>query len=169
MFCVQVPVVARGLPPCCAPDRMSDRQTGNYVGRHTDARPIRRYLAYPTRDLSTNQGIDMQGNNIAGIDGTMTHTVDNASSSVHHVIDRASSAAGPAIDKLASGAHQTTDRVALAANNAVGTLRSAGTQLRNAQTQLTQGCSSYVQDKPLTSLGIAVAGGFLLATLLRLR
>ena len=104
----------------------------------------------------------MQGNNIAGIDGAMTHTVDDASSSVHHAIDRASSAAGPAIDKLASGAHQTTDRVALAANNAVGTLR-------NAQTQLTQGCSSYVQDKPLTSLGIAVAGGFLLATLLRLR
>ena len=111
----------------------------------------------------------MQGNNIAGIDGTMTHRVDDASSSVHHAIDRASSAAGPAVDKLASGAHQTTDRVALAANNAVGTLRSAGTQLRNAQTQLTQGCSSYVQDKPLTSLGIAVAGGFLLATLVRLR
>ena len=111
----------------------------------------------------------MQVNNIAERDGAMTHRIDDASSSVHHAIDRASGAAGPAVDKLASGAHQTTDRVALAANNAVGTLRSAGTQLRNAQTQLTQGCSSYVQAKPLTSLGIAVAGGFLLATLLRLR
>lgn len=111
----------------------------------------------------------MQLSNIAELDGAVTHRVDDASSSVHRAIDRASSAAGPVVDKLASGAHQTTDRVALAANNAVGTLRSAGTQLRNAQTQLTQGCSSYVQDKPLTALCIAVAGGFALAMLLRLR
>ena len=111
----------------------------------------------------------MQGTNMTGIDGAMPHLVDGASSSVHHAIDRASSAAGPMVDKLASGAHHTTDRVALAANNAVGTLRSAGTQLRNAQTQLTQGCSSYVQEKPLTALAIAAAGGFALAMLLRLR
>ena len=111
----------------------------------------------------------MQGTNMTGIDGAMPHLVDGASSSVHHAIDRASSAAGPMVDKLASGAHHTTDRVALAANNAVGTLRSAGTQLQSAQRQLTQGCSSYVQEKPLTSLGIAVAGGFALAMLLRLR
>ncbi len=111
----------------------------------------------------------MQVNNIASLEGAMTHRVDDASSSVHHAIDRASSAAGPALDRLTSSAHQTTDRVALAANNAVGTLRGAGTQLRNAQTQLTQGCSNYVHEKPLTSLGIALASGFALAMLLRRR
>ncbi|MCY7308661.1 MAG: hypothetical protein LH632_21505 [Rhodoferax sp.] len=111
----------------------------------------------------------MMGNNITSLDGAMSHRVDDASSSVHHAIDRASSAAGPVVDRLAIGAHQTTDRVALAANNAVGTLRSAGAQFKSAQNQLTQGCSTYVQEKPLTSLGIAVAAGFALATLLRLR
>ncbi|MEO6625391.1 MAG: hypothetical protein ABIN37_11235 [Burkholderiaceae bacterium] len=99
----------------------------------------------------------------------VSDTVDNASSSLHHAIDRASDAASPVVNQLAASAHHATDRVASAANHAVGTLRGASAQLRNVPGRLTDGCSTYVQEKPMTSLGIALAGGFLLAMLLRTR
>jgi len=110
--------------------------------------------------ITTTQGGNM-GN-------AMIHRVDEASNSMHHAIDRASDAAGPAIDGLAAGAHQATNRMAMTATGAAVGLRSASERLRATQNQLTQGCSSYVQDKPLTSLGIAAAGGFLLGMILLL-
>ena len=97
----------------------------------------------------------------------VSDTVDSASYSAHQAIDRASEAVSPVVGQLAAGAHHATDRVAAAANQAVGTLRGAGAQFRNVPARLTEGCSTYVQEKPMTSLGIALAGGFLLAMLLR--
>ena len=96
-------------------------------------------------------------------------TVNSASSSAHQAIDRASDAVSPVVTQLAASAHHATDRVAAAANQAVGTLRGAGAQFKNVPNRLTEGCSTYVQEKPMTSLGIALAGGFLLALLMRAR
>ncbi len=110
--------------------------------------------------------------NITSQDGTaanaMSHHVEDVSNSMHHAIDRASSAAGPAIDGIAMGAHQATNRMAMTATDAAIALRSAGNRLRNAQSRLAQSCSSYVREKPMTSLGIAAAGGFLLGMVLSL-
>lgn len=96
----------------------------------------------------------------------MIHRVDEVSNSMHHAIDRASDAAGPAIDGLAAGAHQATNRMAETATHAAATLRSASEQLKAAQNELAHSCRSYVREKPLTSLGIAAAGGFLLGMVL---
>jgi len=114
----------------------------------------------------------MQTENASGISaagGAVSRTVDNANTSVHHAIDRASGAAGPAIDRLAAGAHQAADRVALTANEAAEALKSAGGQIRNAQNQVVQSCSNYVREKPMTAVSIAVASGFILGLLVRLR
>lgn len=110
----------------------------------------------------------MQTNNVTGFgdaSGGLARKVDDASSSVHHAIDRASSAAGPAVDQFAAGAHQAADRLAVAANHAAESLESAGERFKATQTQWVNSCSSYVREKPVTALGIAVASGFMLGLL----
>ncbi len=98
--------------------------------------------------------------------GTVARTVDQATTGAHKAIDKASDAARPAVDRLASGAHQAVDKIAGAATQAVETLDLKSEQLKDAQTRLTENCREYVRDNPMTSLGIAVAAGFLLSRLL---
>ena len=101
--------------------------------------------------------------------GTVARSVDNATSGVHKAIDKASDAARPAIDNIAAGAHQAVDRLAGAATQAADTLDVRGGQLKDAQSRFAENCRLQVREKPITSIGIAVAAGFLLNWLLRRR
>jgi len=101
--------------------------------------------------------------------GTLARTVDQASTGAHEAIDKVSDAARPVVDRIASGAHRTVDKIASAAGQAAETLGVKGEQLKNAQVQAMEQCRGYVRDHPVTSLGIAVAAGFLLSRLLRSR
>ncbi len=101
--------------------------------------------------------------------GTVARKVDQATSGAHNAIDKASDAARPAVDRLASGAHQAVDKIAGAATQAAETLDLKSEQIMDAQTRLTETCRDYVRDNPVTSLGIAVAAGFLLSRLLSSR
>lgn len=67
------------------------------------------------------------------------------------------------IDKAASSAHETVDKIASATTHAAESLGDKGRQLKNAEQQLLENCRGYVRDNPVTSLGIAVAAGFLLS------
>ncbi len=67
------------------------------------------------------------------------------------------------IDKAASSAHETVDKIANATAHAAEALGDKGQQLKNAEQQLLENCRCYVRDNPITSLGIAVATGFLLS------
>ncbi len=67
------------------------------------------------------------------------------------------------IDKAASSAHETIDKIASATTNAAESLSDKGRQLKNSEQQLLENCRGYVRDNPVTSLGIAVAAGFLLS------
>ena len=71
------------------------------------------------------------------------------------------------VDRIASGAHEAVDRVAAAANSAAERLSGKGDELLASKDQWLQACSGYVKDNPLTSLGIAVAVGYLLSRLTR--
>ena len=70
------------------------------------------------------------------------------------------------IDKASHSAHEAVDKIASATNQAAEALGEKGEQLKNAEQQLMESCRGYVQDNPITSLGIAVAAGFLLSRLL---
>lgn len=94
-------------------------------------------------------------------------TLDHATNSVHKAIDKASDAARPVVERISESAHQAVDKLAGAAARAAETLDEKGVQLRDAQTRATAGMRSFILEKPLTSLGIAVAGGFLLSWLLK--
>jgi ElaB/YqjD/DUF883 family membrane-anchored ribosome-binding protein len=101
--------------------------------------------------------------------GAAARTVDQAASGAHRAIEKASDAARPAIDRVAAGAHQAVDSLAGVATQAAETLDMKGGQLMDAQSRFAGSCRAYVRDKPITSLGIAAAGGFLLSWLLTRR
>jgi ElaB/YqjD/DUF883 family membrane-anchored ribosome-binding protein len=70
------------------------------------------------------------------------------------------------IEKASKSAHEAVDKIASATNQAAEALGEKGNQLKNAEQQLMENCRGYVRDNPITSLGIAVAAGFLLSRLL---
>ena len=68
------------------------------------------------------------------------------------------------IDKAANSPNEAIDKAANATTNqATEALGKKGGQLKNAEQQLMEDCRAYVHDNPITSLGIAVAVGFLLS------
>lgn len=95
--------------------------------------------------------------------------VNQATEGVHDTIDRASSAVHPAVDNLASGAHRTVDRMADVANNTAENLDARAEQFLEARTQFFDQVRDYVHEHPVASIGIAVAGGFLISRLLASR
>jgi ElaB/YqjD/DUF883 family membrane-anchored ribosome-binding protein len=80
-------------------------------------------------------------------------------------------------DKVSNFAHETVDTIANASNQAREAFADATHQVRetmdeksdqfiNAEQRLVKNCQGYIRDNPITSLGIAVASGFLLSRLL---
>ncbi|MDI1230280.1 MAG: DUF883 domain-containing protein [Methylobacter sp.] len=69
------------------------------------------------------------------------------------------------IDNVSHSAHEAVDKIASATNQAAEALGEKGEQLKNAEQQLMGNCRGYVRDHPIMSLGIAVAGGFVLSRL----
>jgi ElaB/YqjD/DUF883 family membrane-anchored ribosome-binding protein len=72
-------------------------------------------------------------------------------------------------DKVADFAHETVDALADASNHARAAFDEKSDQIMNAEQQLLKNCQTYVRENPVTSLGLAVAGGFLLSRLLSRR
>ena len=70
------------------------------------------------------------------------------------------------IDKALNSAHEAVDNISCAAGQAAEALGEKGQQLKDAERRLLYNCRVYVRDNPVTSLGIAVAAGFLLSRLL---
>jgi len=73
------------------------------------------------------------------------------------------------IDKATHSAHEAVDKIASATSQAAEALGEKGEQLKNAEQRLMENCRGYVRDNPITSLGLAVAAGFLLSRLLSRR
>ena len=70
------------------------------------------------------------------------------------------------IDKAANSAHESVDKLASSTNQAAEALGEKGVHLKHTEQQLMEECRGYVRDNPITSLGIAVAAGFLLSRVL---
>lgn len=96
-------------------------------------------------------------------------TADQVRAGAHGAIDKVSDAARPMVDRITSTAHQTVDKLASVAVQAAETLGVKGGQLKDMQAQAMEQCRGYVRAHPVTSVGIAIAAGFLLSRLLRSR
>ena len=68
-------------------------------------------------------------------------------------------------DKVSDSVHAAYDKIADATSQAAETLGEKGEQLKKTEQQLMKSCRGYISDNPITSVGIAVAAGFLLSRL----
>ena len=98
---------------------------------------------------------------------TLARSVDHAGSNAHQAIDRVSDAARPAVEHLATSAHHTVDSLTGAASRAAGKIDETSRQLRDVRLRYAECCGSYVRDKPLAALGIALGAGFVISWLLK--
>jgi len=73
------------------------------------------------------------------------------------------------IDKASNFAHEAVDKIASVTNQAVEAIDERGDRLKNTEQRMMKNCQGYIRDNPVTSLGIAVAAGFLLSRLLSSR
>jgi ElaB/YqjD/DUF883 family membrane-anchored ribosome-binding protein len=104
-----------------------------------------------------------------GANGSWESKVDHAKSGVHNTIDKVSDAARPAVDNLSASAHATVDKLSNSLTQAATVLSEKLGQLKEVQENIIADARVRVRDKPVTALAIAVAAGFLIRHLLRLR
>jgi ElaB/YqjD/DUF883 family membrane-anchored ribosome-binding protein len=97
--------------------------------------------------------------------------VDRKAAKAHQVVDdvarKAADGAAPAIDRVAQAAHETVDTVAEAAAPAAEWVRQSADQIRQQQDALLDSCRTYVRERPLVVLGVALAAGYLAGRLTR--
>lgn len=70
------------------------------------------------------------------------------------------------VDRAVSGAHETVDNIADASHQAAEAIGEKGEQLNQLQEEWLEHARVYINDHPVQSVGIALAGGFLLSRLL---
>ena len=73
------------------------------------------------------------------------------------------------IDRVSNSAHEAFDKIASATNQAAEAFGEKGEQMKKAEKKLMKNCRGYIKDNPMTSVGIALATGFLLSRLLSRR
>jgi len=100
--------------------------------------------------------------------------LNKAAIGAHGVVDRVASAAeeaarkaAPTLYRAADFAHQAVDNAAAAVAPAAEWLNEQATSLNATQKKFVSSTREYVAANPLTSLGIALAGGFLISRILR--
>ena len=81
--------------------------------------------------------------------------------------DRAAEAAHDAIDRIASAAADAETRIRKAADDAQKQARRRGSAARAQGEQLGESVRGYIDEHPLTALGLAFGAGIIAASLLR--
>ncbi len=97
------------------------------------------------------------------IDDTMERTADRAEQAVGDTASRAHQAVNrmaPNVDRMADRAHQTIDNTAQWAQD-------TARRLADSTSQYTDQWSEYVRQRPLASVGVALAVGYAFGRLMR--
>ncbi|MEX1056873.1 MAG: hypothetical protein WED11_04025 [Natronospirillum sp.] len=71
-----------------------------------------------------------------------------------------------AVNRAASGAHETVDKVAGYTTDAAERLGRRSEELKHQNDRWMETITDYVESNPVTSIGIAVAGGYLISRIL---
>jgi ElaB/YqjD/DUF883 family membrane-anchored ribosome-binding protein len=93
--------------------------------------------------------------------------IDRAKEMAHETLDKACDKVHPALDSAFSAAHSAIDGVAERAKNATETLHAGTEKAAELQQRLAESVRHYIQEKPLTAIGIAIGAGALLFSILR--
>jgi ElaB/YqjD/DUF883 family membrane-anchored ribosome-binding protein len=91
--------------------------------------------------------------------------IDQASTTLHQAVDQLSNVARPAAERIVAGAQLASEKLASAKAVATEKLGATAEQLNCLQKSAVEDLRASVRAKPLTAVGIAILGGFLLSWL----
>ncbi len=103
--------------------------------------------------------------NSVHVEGALQRGVDSAGVSLHDTIEKVADPARAAVDRVSTVAHQTVDKLAMGATRAADRWSDQTRWAMEAPTRALDTSRSWVQDKPLEAVGIALALGFVLGRL----
>lgn len=103
----------------------------------------------------------------SSIDNIRASTIEKAKTAAHNTLNKACDKVHPALDTAFSAAHSAIDGAAERAKNAAETLNSSSEKISEMQHRMTESIRNYIQDKPLTAVGIAIGAGVFLSSFLR--
>jgi ElaB/YqjD/DUF883 family membrane-anchored ribosome-binding protein len=101
--------------------------------------------------------------------GSWESTVEKTRAGAQQAIDKAADAVRPAVDKLAAGAQQAMNQISDTTSQAASAISEKAGQLKDVQDKFLAQTRTHIREKPVQSLAIAVAAGFLLRQLLKSR
>jgi ElaB/YqjD/DUF883 family membrane-anchored ribosome-binding protein len=84
------------------------------------------------------------------------------------IVERAATSAHQAVDRVAAKVSPTVERVRAAAAGSADTLNAKLDDIGSLRDEWTESCRSYVRERPMTAIGVAVLAGFLLSRWIRI-
>lgn len=87
--------------------------------------------------------------------------VDSAGSALHSTIDMVVDPARSTVDRVSTAAHQTVDKIAGQAASVADRFSDQTRWVAQAPNQAVQSAKSWIQEKPLEAVGIALAFGYI--------
>ncbi|MEO5660897.1 MAG: hypothetical protein ABIQ90_14040 [Polaromonas sp.] len=114
-------------------------------------------------DSSLNPNSPSSGN--VGSAGNIQRGVDSAAAAVHQTIDKAAGPTRSTVDRMSNAAHETVDKLASEATHMADRFSDQARRMTEVPTHAMEVSKSWVQDKPLEAVGIALAVGFVIGRL----
>jgi ElaB/YqjD/DUF883 family membrane-anchored ribosome-binding protein len=84
------------------------------------------------------------------------------------IVERAANSAHQAVDRVASKVSPAVERVRAAASDSAGSLNAKLDDFGVMREEWVESCRSYVRERPMTALGVAVLAGFVLSRWVRI-
>jgi ElaB/YqjD/DUF883 family membrane-anchored ribosome-binding protein len=97
--------------------------------------------------------------------GAVHRGLDTAGSALHSTIDKVADPARSTVDRVSSAAHETVDKLASGAADVADRFSDQARWVSEAPGRALGTSKSWIQDKPLEAVGVALALGFLIGRL----
>ncbi len=102
---------------------------------------------------------------VANATGAVQRGVDSAESALHSTIDKVADPARNTVDRVSTAAHETVDKLASGATHVADKFSDQARWVADAPSHALDCSKSWVQDKPLEAVGLALALGFIVGRL----
>ena len=97
--------------------------------------------------------------------GAVKRGVDSAGAALHSSIDKIVDPAINTVDRVTIAAHDTVNRLASGATHVADRVAEQASRVSDASGRAVESSKSWIQDKPLEAVGMALALGFIIGRL----
>ncbi|MBH2009367.1 MAG: DUF883 family protein [Xanthomonadaceae bacterium] len=112
-----------------------------------------------------NDTLGSSGSSGASESGVVQRSVESAGSALHNTIDRVAGPARNTVNRASTAAHETVDKLASGATHVADRFSEEAGRVAEAPRRALDCSKSWVQDKPLEAVGVALALGFIIGRL----